>query len=64
MYFFERCETPSDVARLERALFVQGQSIARFRENEGEYDAMRKVPVGVAREYLQDIKKYSGVAGR
>jgi len=57
-YFFGNCETANDVARLERALFVQGQSIGRYRENEREYDAIRKVPVSVARDYLQDLKRY------
>jgi len=60
-YFFGNCETANDVARLERALFVQGQSIGRYRENEREYDAIRKVPVSVARDYLQDLKRYSSV---
>jgi len=50
-YFFEPCETARQVAQLERALFVQGQAIGPYRENEGEYDEMGKVPV-VRRESI------------
>jgi len=60
-YFFDNCETAEEVATLERALFVQGQSIGRYREDAGEYDEIRKVPVGQAREYLKDIKKHATV---
>jgi len=56
-YFFDNCETSEDVAKLERALFVQGQSIGRYRENEEEYETIREVPVEVAHRYLQDILK-------
>lgn len=58
-YFFDNCETAEQVARLERALFVQGQAIGRYRENEGEYDEMRKVPVKAARKYLDEILRHT-----
>lgn len=54
-YFFERCSSSDQVARLERALFVQGQAIGRYREAEGDYDEVRNVPVATAREYLDEI---------
>ncbi len=58
-YFFDNCNTAEQVATLERALFVQGQSIGRYRENEEEYETIRKVPVSDARKYLQDIKNHA-----
>lgn len=54
-YFFERCDSASQVVRLERALFVQGQAIGRYREIEGEYSKVRNVPVATARDYLDEI---------
>lgn len=58
-YFFDHCETAEQVARLERALFVQGQAFGRICENEGEYHEMRKVPVETAREYLDEIVQHT-----
>lgn len=58
-YFFDNCETEEQVERLERALFVQGQAIGRYRANEGKYDEVRKVPVRVAREYLDEITRHT-----
>lgn len=55
-YFFDRCSTAKQIATLERALFVQGRAIARLRELEGEYDSINKVPVSVAREYLDVVE--------
>lgn len=57
-YFFERCDSAAEVARLERALFVQGQAIARYREDQAKFKNMRKVTVGAAREYLDEIRRY------
>jgi hypothetical protein len=54
-YFFERCGNAHQVSRLERALFVQGQAIGRFREIEDKFSVMREVPVGTARDYLDEI---------
>lgn len=54
-YFFDRCETTEQVTRLERALFVQGQAIGRYREIEDEYSEVRKVTVGAAQDYLKEI---------
>lgn len=54
-FFFERCNSADQVARLERALFVQGQAIGRYRESESEYSKVRNVPVATARGYLDEI---------
>jgi hypothetical protein len=54
-YFFERCDSAAQVVRLERALFVQGQAIGRYREIESEYNKVRNVPVAAARGYLDEI---------
>jgi len=54
-YFFERCDSAAQVSQLERALFVQGQAIGRYREIEGEYSKVRNVPVATARDYLEEI---------
>jgi len=58
-YILGNCETASQVAQMERALFVQGRAIAQYRENEAEYDKIRKLPVSVAREYLDDIREHT-----
>jgi hypothetical protein len=54
-YVFERCDSATQVARLERSLFVQGQAIGRYREIESEYSKVRNVPVAAARGYLDEI---------
>lgn len=56
-YVLGNCQTPEQVARMERALFVQGRSIGRYRANEGVYDEIRNVPVSTAREYLSEIRR-------
>lgn len=59
-HLLSHCDTAPQVAQRERALFVQGQAIARYRENEGEYGRVGDVPVAVAREYLDEIHRQIG----
>lgn len=58
-YFYERCKTASQIAQLERALFMQGRAIGYYRENEGVYGEIRNVPVEASRQYLEDIVRHS-----
>lgn len=58
-YLLENCEFAVQVAQLERALFVQGRAIAAYRENDGEFEKVRELPVSIAREYLDDIRKHT-----
>jgi hypothetical protein len=62
-YFYERCETASQIAKLERALFMQGRAIGYYRENEGVYDEIRNVPVEASKQYLEDIVQHSAPEG-
>lgn len=57
-YFFDHCENADQVATMERALFAQGRAIGRYRELEGDYDDVGKLPVGTAREYLEDVHRH------
>lgn len=57
-YFFDNCENTDQVATLERALFAQGRAIGRYRELEGDYNEVGKLPVGTASEYLEDVYRH------
>lgn len=57
-YFFDRCENAAEVARLERALFVQGRAIGRYASLEGDFESTPQVPVTAARTYLDEIRRH------
>lgn len=59
-YFFEHCESASHVARLERALFVQGRAIGRYSSLKGDFESTPKVTVEAARTYLEGIRRHVG----
>ena len=58
-YFYDNCDTAEQVARLERAMFVQGQAVGLYHQTQGNTDEIRNVTVETARDYLNEIIQYT-----